>query len=224
MLARRFGSLLYMPTHTVKMIALRSTYDLWKCFSINPYEEPSNATLAQFLTHNEGKRCVVVLDGLEKIENEQALWSLLTPWELGHCSPVAGKRHIDVRNVIWFGTSNIGEDLVFDYNASRRDPDAATTREEYIELMSLLRPRVSARLGASLLSHVTTVLPFIPFAQNEKMAITAEALYFLAGERVMAMSPQDMESFVVRALPSYLPLEGARSLYRTVSSQLVDCV
>jgi len=224
MLARRFGSLLNVPTHTVNMTTLRSTHDLWKCFSMSPYEEPSDTTLTQFLMHNEGKRCVVVLDEIEKTEDEKALWSLLMPWELGRCSPEAGKRHIDVRNVIWLGTSNIGEDLVFDYNASRLDPDVVTTRDEYIELMGLLRPRVSARLGASLLSRVTTVLPFVPFSQDEKIAITAEALHSLAGERVMNMSPQDMESLVARALPSYLPLEGARSLCRAVSSQLVDCV
>lgn len=68
----------------------------------------------------------------------------------GRCSPEAGKRHIDVRNVIWLGTSNIGHDLVFDYNESRLNPEAPTTREEYVELMGLLRPRVSARLGVSL--------------------------------------------------------------------------
>jgi len=135
--------------------------------------------------HNEGKRCVVVLDvglitwwyhpfpyfkifkqEIEKTEDEKALWSLLMPWEsgehqsravarslyslmLGHCSPEAGKCHIDVRNVIWLGTSNVGEDLVFDHNASRHDPSAVITREEYIELMGLLRPRISARLGVS---------------------------------------------------------------------------
>lgn len=68
---------------------------------------------------------------------------------LGRCSPEAGKRHIDVRNVIWLGTSNIGHDLVFDHNESRVNPAAPTTREEYVELMGLLRPRVSARLGVS---------------------------------------------------------------------------
>ena len=160
----------------------------------------------------------------------------------GRCSPEAGKRHIDVRNVIWLGTSNIGHDLVFDYNESRSNPEAPTTREEYVELMGLLRPRVSARLGvsltlifpcylmlicvvqASLLSRVTTVVPFVPFSRDEKMAIAAEALYSLAGEGVRSLSPQDVESMVARALPSYLPAEGARSLYRAVSSQLVDCI
>lgn len=79
-------------------------------------------------------------------------------------------------------------------------------------------------IQASLLSRVTTVLPFVPFSQDEKMAITAEALYSLAGEEVRSLSPHDVESMVARALPNYLPAEGARSLYRAVSNQLVDCI
>jgi len=60
--ARKFGSLLGVPTHTVNMTTLRSTHDLWQSYSMSPYEEPSTLTLAEFLTDNEGKRCVVVLD------------------------------------------------------------------------------------------------------------------------------------------------------------------
>jgi len=60
--ARKFGSLLGVPTHTVNMTTLRSTHDLWQSYSMSPYEEPSTSTLAEFLTDNEGKRCVVVLD------------------------------------------------------------------------------------------------------------------------------------------------------------------
>lgn len=56
------GSLLDVPTHTVNMTTLRSTHDLWQSYSMDPYEEPSTSTLAEFLTENEGKRCVVVLD------------------------------------------------------------------------------------------------------------------------------------------------------------------
>jgi len=60
--ARKFGSLLGVPTHTVNMTTLRSTHDLWQSYSMSPYEEPSTSTLAEFLADNEGKRCVVVLD------------------------------------------------------------------------------------------------------------------------------------------------------------------
>ncbi|KIJ16854.1 hypothetical protein PAXINDRAFT_75169, partial [Paxillus involutus ATCC 200175] len=226
LLARKFGSLLDVPTHTVNMTTLRSAHDIWQSYSMSPYEvspiEPSSCTLAQFLLENEGKRCVVVLDEIEKVEDQKALWSLLIPWELGRCSLEAGKRHVDVRNVIWLGTSNIGHEMVFEHQHNRTEPDKQMTREEYLELTDILRPRVSHCLGASLVSRVTTVLPFVPFTLDERKAIAAEAVYALAGEAARVMSPPDVESLVTKALPSYYPGEGARSLHRAVSNLLVD--
>ncbi|KAH7889497.1 P-loop containing nucleoside triphosphate hydrolase protein [Phlebopus sp. FC_14] len=229
LLARKFGSLLDIPTHTVNMTTLRSTHDIWQSFSMSPYEEPSSCTLAQFLLQNEGKRCVVVLDAsilseIEKTEDQKALWSLLMPWELGRCSLEVGKRNVDVRNVVWLGTSNIGHELVFKHHKNRPEPERQMTREEYLELTNILRPRVSQCLGASLLSRVTAVLPFVPFTQDEKKAIAAETVYMLAGDSGAKMSPYDVESVVMRALPSYCPGEGARSLHRAVSNQLMDVI
>lgn len=64
---------------------------------------------------------------------------------LGRCSLPAEHRQIDVRRVIWLGTSNIGHDLVFKcYGPS---PGKTVTREEYLELAQLLRPGISHSLG-----------------------------------------------------------------------------
>lgn len=224
LLARKFGSLLEVPTHTVNMTTLRSTHDIWQSHSMSPYEEPSSYTLAEFLIANEGKRCVVVLDEIEKTEDQKALWSLLMPWELGRCSLAAGTRHIDVHNVIWLGTSNIGHELVFEHHQNRPEQDKPLTREEYLQLTDILRPRVSECLGASLLSRVTTVLPFVPFTLEEKKAIAAESVYALGGDSARELSPQEVEALVMKALPHYVPGEGARSLHRAISNQLVDAM
>ena len=82
------------------------------------------------------------------------------PWELGRCAFEAGARHIDVKNVIWLGTSNIGHDLVFQHRDSRKNSEEPMSREEYVELMALLRPKVSERLGVRVLHFlaVTTVI------------------------------------------------------------------
>jgi hypothetical protein len=53
------------------------------------------------------------------------------------------------------------------------------------------------------------------------MAVAMEALYSLAGESVREMSPQAVESTINRALSDYISAEGARSLYRAVSTRLV---
>ncbi|KAJ6526273.1 P-loop containing nucleoside triphosphate hydrolase protein [Mycena vulgaris] len=210
LLARKFGALLDVPTHTVNMTTLRSAHDLWQAFSMSPYEEPTTCTLAEFLINNEGKRCVVVLDEIEKVE-EKTLWSLLMPWESGRCSFEASSRHIDVRNVVWLGTSNVGHDVVSQHHASRTLPDELMSREEYVQLMNLVREPVSKHMGASVLSRVTTVLPFVPFTREEQAAICSEAFHALAGDALIRI-----------ALESYVPAEGARSLYRAVSNQLVD--
>ncbi|KAF8969660.1 hypothetical protein BDZ97DRAFT_1794504 [Flammula alnicola] len=188
LLARKFGSLLDVPTHTVNMTTLRSTHDLWESHSMSPYETPTTCTLAEFLINNEGKRCVVVLDEIEKTEDPKTLWSLLMPWELGRCAFEAGKRHVDVKNVIWLGTSNIGHDLVFQHRDSRKNAED-------------LIPKVSERLGASVLSRITTVL--------REEAICSEALYTLGGELARSLSPEVIETAIDNALANYCAVEGA---------------
>jgi ATP-dependent Clp protease ATP-binding subunit ClpA len=161
---------------------------------------------------------------------------------IGRCSVEANSRYLDVRNVIWLGTSNIGHDLIFQHHETRQSPNELMSREEYLALTGQLRPCVSERLGvspstfsfcmcalisvtqASLLSRVTTVLPFVPFSLDEKKAVAAEALYTLAGERLATLPPPAVESLVLQAVSGYIPAEGARSLYRAVSSQLIDCI
>ncbi|KIY50722.1 P-loop containing nucleoside triphosphate hydrolase protein [Fistulina hepatica ATCC 64428] len=226
LLARKFGSLLDVPTHTVNMTTLGSANDLWQSYSLSPYEEPSPYTLAEFLSEHEGERCVVVLDEIEKTLNENALWSLLMPWELGRCTFHAGSRNIDVRNVIWIGTSNIGHTLVY----GDPDPDDTMPREDYVTLMNGMRPRVSERLGASVVSRVSAILPFVPFTRQEKQAIAAESLLTLVADHAgdpdvdtdRLLKKATMDKIIDAALADYEPAEGARSLYRNVTNLLVD--
>ncbi|KAG6812077.1 hypothetical protein H0H92_004543 [Tricholoma furcatifolium] len=218
------GSLLDVPTHTVDMTTIHSAQDLWKSYSMSPYDSPSSRTLAEFLCDNEGKRCVVVLDEIEKTHGESPLWALLMPWEHGRCTFESNGRLVDVRNVVWLGTSNIGQDLVFEHHNARSSSDEVMSKGEYAELMALLRPRVSERLGTSMLSRVTTVLPFVPFTSEERQAICYEALHTIAGDIVQTLAPEVVDTMVKGALTNYTAAEGARSLYRAVSSQLVDTI
>ncbi|KAG6900667.1 hypothetical protein C0993_005900 [Termitomyces sp. T159_Od127] len=223
-LARKFGSLLDYPTHTVGMTTIHSAQDLWKSYSISPNDPPSTRTLAEFLCDNEGKRCVVVLDEIEKTHGESPLWALLMPWEHGRCTFEANGRLVDTRNVIWLGTSNIGQDLVFEHHDARALPHEQMSKGEYTELMAILRPRVSERLGASMLSRVTSVLPFVPFTLEEREAICYEALYTIAGDIIQTLSTDVVDAMVKGALANYTVAEGARSIYRAVSNQLVETI
>jgi ATP-dependent Clp protease ATP-binding subunit ClpA len=79
-------------------------------------------------------------------------------------------------------------------------------------------------LQASVLSRITTVLPFVPFTLEEKKAICSEALFALGGEFLELSSPETIETAINTALSSYCAIEGARSLHRAISNQLVDII
>ena len=168
-------------------------------------------------------------------------YKTINPLDPGRCSFEAGHRHVDVSKVIWLGTSNVGHDLVFEHQTARPSPEVTMSREEYIELIGMLRPKVSDRLGVSttlflyhhklrhalqpsLLSRVTTVLPFVPFTHEEQMAIATEALFSLVEDAAQTYSPPTIEKLVESALQNYIPAEGARSLYRAVSTELLDMI
>lgn len=100
--------------------------------------------------HSSRKKSFLFSDHHQEIEktgDERILWSLYMPWELGRCALESSGRHVDVRNVIWLGTSNIGHDIIFQHQESRNNPEEMMSREEYLEIMGLLRPKVSERLG-----------------------------------------------------------------------------
>lgn len=77
---------------------------------------------------------------------------------------------------------------------------------------------------ASVLSRITTVLPFVPFSMEEKRAICSEAFYTLGGEFARTLPQERVEGVIESALASFIPAEGARSLSRAISNQLVDII
>lgn len=62
----------------------------------------------------------------------------------------------------------------------------------------------------------------MPFTVEEQMAIATEALFSLAEDAVQSLPAATIEKVVQNALRSYVPAEGARSLYRAVSTELLD--
>lgn len=66
------------------------------------------------------------------------------------------------------------------------------------------------------------MLPFVPFTEAELMAIATEVFYSLGGKRVLSTSCDVVERISRRAIKSYIPEEGARSLHRALSYLLTD--
>ena len=71
---------------------------------------------------------------------------------------------------------------------------------------------------------MTTVLPFVPFTNEEKLAVATQALFLQSGEHARPMSPEIIDKLVVDAVAAYIPSEGGRSLYRAVSDLLLDAI
>jgi ATP-dependent Clp protease ATP-binding subunit ClpA len=82
--------------------------------------------------------------------------------------------------------------------------------------------RLHASCQASILSRVTTTLPFVPFTLDERRAICGEALNTIAGDIVSTLPLEVVDRMINGALEGYIAAEGARSLYRAVSNQLVE--
>jgi hypothetical protein len=83
---------------------------------------------------------------------------------LARCSFGAGSPYIDTSHVIWLCTSNIGDRLVLDWNSKRTAPESPVSREEYVELMDVLRPVASDALGvrsSCLLSFENSDIPLL---------------------------------------------------------------
>ena len=72
------------------------------------------------------------------------------------------------------------------------------------------------------MSRVTAVLPFVPFTHEEKLAIASEAILSLGGEATSELAPEDFERLALQCISEYIESDGARSLYRSVSTHLME--
>lgn len=222
-LAQKVGSLLNVPIHTINMTALRSQHDLWQCLSTGAEDASPNMDLADFLVENQGRRCVVVLDDVEKVDDPKALNPLLLPWDIGRCS-LEQKKHTDTCQVIWIATSNLGKKLITEHVQQWKHPDGPPSRNEYIQLATAIRRSISEVLGAPLVSRITAILPFLPFTLREKKAIGTEAILSYQDLIPKSLSPEEIDRIVDRSVndTNLVEEEGARSLYRVVEAHMLN--
>ncbi|KIO16319.1 hypothetical protein M407DRAFT_232615, partial [Tulasnella calospora MUT 4182] len=215
-LSRSIGELLRIPAHTVNMTNLRTQDEFLQARSLtskNGVRPESDISLAAFLSANEGKRCAVILEEIEKVADKSASNTLLMPWELGKLNTTA--RQYDTSHVIWISTSNAGEDIVFDFERDRGDRPC--DRKEYLDLATRIRRKLIESLGASLVSRITTVLPFLAFTHAEKLALAYQSLPSDA-----SLPKEELDTLLEEILADYIPSEGVRSIQRAVQRHYED--
>ncbi|KAF9518501.1 hypothetical protein BS47DRAFT_1482562 [Hydnum rufescens UP504] len=217
-LASRIGFLLEAPQYIVNMTNLRSQEDLMRAKSL-AVESDDSENLLHFLSRHQGSRCVVILEEIEKTAEKQALHTLLMPWELGKLPAASSHEVIETSKVIWVCTSNAGEEHVFEFSHSK-DINTPSTRNEYAKLMVRMRGRLADELGASIVSRVNAVLPFLPFTLDEQRALASETLSELVSREdtppAWLSQNRVADELVDRAVEEYMEREGARSIHRAV--------
>ncbi|KAG8701905.1 hypothetical protein FRC09_005069, partial [Ceratobasidium sp. 395] len=243
LLASKIGPLLHVPYFTVNMTNLRNECSLFQYISMTTKPGSPQIPLADFLKVNEGQRCVVVLEEIEKAADKTVWHSLLMPWEWGKATVISPSTNeqidIDTTKVIWIATSNSGDDATLKFFAerSRPSPHAAPgesalarlvhsprpkdnnfTRKDYLQLMQAVRKRLGELLGSSMISRVSSVLPFLPFTEEEVLALASESLSAMRESQKLEQDPEDVDwdELLQQAVREYIPGEGARSVHRAV--------
>ncbi|QRV80448.1 AAA domain protein [Ceratobasidium sp. AG-Ba] len=242
LLASKIGPLLHVPYFTVNMTNLRNESSLWHYISMTTKPGSPQVPLVDFLRVNEGQRCVVVLEEIEKAADKTVWHSLLMPWEWGKATVITPTTNeqidIDTSKVIWIASSNSGDDATLKFFAERsrpshvapgesaltrlahrpRENDQNFTRKDYLQLMQAVRKRLGELLGSSIISRVSSVLPFLPFTEDEVLALASESLSAMreAQNADQDLEDVDWDSLLQQAVGEYIPGEGARSVHRAV--------
>ncbi|KAG8835288.1 hypothetical protein FRC17_004332 [Serendipita sp. 399] len=215
LLASRVGRLLGLPSYTINMTLLKSQVDIWSTVSCNEREAQMFPTLRHFLTAHDNQRSVVVIDEVEKLGDRSLLQTFLVPWEAGR---VQDNGVINTARTIWICTSNIGSDEVI-----RLAEQRPHTSNEYVQIVREARSCLRDTLGSSLIARVSTIVAFLPFTVEERIAIASKSLSAL--QRKMALSRPatsnkltglDWSGVAEKAAMDYLEAEGARSIRRTI--------
>lgn len=212
-IAKQLGEILSVPAHVINLSSLRSQSSLLEMKPALADAAANNAgALQDFLATNEGKRCVVVLEDIEKVEDINALHSLIVPFELGRFLLATGA-YVDTSKVLWFATSSVGSAGVLELYA-----EGSVTDGVYRQMMSKARGELSAVLGASLVSRVGSVLPFVPFSDVEKGVIVCEAASALLARVGESYAPDKMDELVRKIVAEHHEIDG-RGLLRAVAEQ-----
>ncbi|KAH7107513.1 hypothetical protein BKA62DRAFT_825003 [Auriculariales sp. MPI-PUGE-AT-0066] len=214
-LAKQFGDVLGIPSLVINLSSLRSQTSLLDMRpAVGSSQTAGDATLQEFIAAHEGRRCVVVLEDIEKVEDINALHSLIVPFELGRFLMSSGL-YVDTSKVLWFATSSLGTTSVLDAQLAGGD---SVSDQQYGQLMKDARTELVSVLKAPLVSRIATVLPFVPFSDVEKSVLVCEAASALLARIGESYDPETMDAKVQEIVQGHLEIDG-RGLLRAVAEQ-----
>ncbi|KAI9774153.1 MAG: hypothetical protein M1840_005246 [Geoglossum simile] len=175
-LGKLLGKLLSLEILTVDMAGMKFETDLFG--PRPPYQgHERGSPLNNFLSHRSGRRAIIFLDEFERSSTE-VRDTLLIPFGEDR----RNEQQVDCSKVIWVLASNALDSIIMD--SHERGCLASGSEDQKAKQINGLQSRLLAGLrskfGFPLAGRISSIIPFLPFSNEEQAVIAHKYLLQLA--------------------------------------------
>ncbi|KAK6534841.1 hypothetical protein TWF281_006140 [Arthrobotrys megalospora] len=236
-LAKQMERYLGLPFHSENMASVKREDEFFGPHKpYNGYERGSPVN--NFLAANNGRRCIVFLDELEKAGLDVRN-ALLVPFERGATIPDrrGGNPKLDISKVIWIlATDALDSDIKTFYETKKPLTPTVMTKESH-SLVERMRKTLHGAFGAAFTSRIDLILPFFPFSPDEQAVLADLEIGERKGQlrQPISLDPKnrrlvgninltmEKDYQVCKAIAkTYMVEEGVRSIKREVDNLKKD--
>ncbi|KAF3205579.1 hypothetical protein TWF191_001833 [Orbilia oligospora] len=216
-LAKQMERYLGVPFHSENMASVKREDEFFGPHK--PYKGwEEGSPVNNFLADNNGKRCIVLLDEVEKtginIRN-----ALLVPFERGATlsDRRGGSSKMDISKVIWILATNALDSTIMRFYEDKEPITPQLMAKEGQEFVVKMRKTLHGAFGAAFTSRIDLIIPFFPFSPDEQAVLADLEI----GERKIGninLSMQKDYKVCRIVAKSYMVEEGVRSIKREVDN------
>ncbi|TGJ73116.1 hypothetical protein EYR41_000234 [Orbilia oligospora] len=170
-LAKQMERYLGVPFHSENMASVKREDEFFGLHK--PYKGwEGGSPVNSFLADNNGKRCIVLLDEVEKtgIDIRNAL---LVPFECG--ATLSGRRggsfKMDISKVIWILATNALDSTIMRFYEDKEPITPQLMAKEGQEFVLKMRKTLHGAFGAAFTSRIDLIVPFFPFSPDEQAVL-----------------------------------------------------
>ncbi|KAF3083262.1 hypothetical protein TWF706_001252 [Orbilia oligospora] len=170
-LAKQMERYLGVPFHSENMASVKREDEFFGPHK--PYKGwEDGSPVNNFLADNNGKRCIVLLDEVEKtgIDIRSAL---LVPFERGATlsDRRGGSSKMDISKVIWILTTNALDSTIMRFYEDKEPITPQLMAKEGQEFVVKMRKTLHGAFGAAFTSRIDLIVPFFPFSPDEQAVL-----------------------------------------------------
>ncbi|KAK6521699.1 hypothetical protein TWF506_001904 [Arthrobotrys conoides] len=170
-LAKQMERYLGVPFHSENMASVKREDEFFGPHKpYNGWERGSPVN--NFLASNNGRRCIVLLDEVEKtgIDIRNAL---LVPFERGATlsDRRGGNPSMDISKVIWILATNALDSAIMRFYEDNKPITPQLMAKEGQEFVVKMRRTLHGAFGAAFTSRIDLIVPFFPFSPDEQAVL-----------------------------------------------------